>query len=220
MPRTLTPAEVFLPVSTCATSRRAWMDWRRVRRDYRAAGAGGLRDPQRSQAGRARDRPGHRRRPRDECRALGQPPDGLQPPRGQSQPSAHLRRGAPLGTAQRGTGRRSCADSGWLPDTNDIDQLESGVRDLLGVKQIGDEPRFAVAARRSNADIEYFTPQQTAWLARVRILAQAKSVKPFDRHEAFAVASQIAHRIRHPSDQTSSSPGWQSAGSCWSPSSR
>jgi len=89
---------------------------------------------------------------------------------------------------------------GWLPDTNDISQLECAVKELLGVDEIGAVPRFAVAARRSNRETVLFTPQQTAWLARVRLLAENKSVKPFDRRLALSVASDLAHRIYHPSD--------------------
>jgi HTH-type transcriptional regulator/antitoxin HigA len=90
---------------------------------------------------------------------------------------------------------------GWLPDTNDIDQLEQGVKELLGIDEIGAVPRFAVAARRSNEEIESFTPQQTAWLAKVRVLAEEKSVMPFDCDLALSVASEISHRIFDPTDQ-------------------
>jgi HTH-type transcriptional regulator/antitoxin HigA len=89
---------------------------------------------------------------------------------------------------------------GWLPDTNDIDRLEQGVKELLGVDEIGAVPRFAVAARRSNAEVERFTPQQAAWLAKVRILAEGKSVMPFNCDLALSVASEIAHRIFDPND--------------------
>lgn len=89
---------------------------------------------------------------------------------------------------------------GWLPDTNLVDELEHAVKDLLGVEEIGALPRFAVAARRSNADVS-FTPQQAAWLARVRTLAQEKRVKPFDQDAALALASDLVHRIHDPTDQ-------------------
>jgi HTH-type transcriptional regulator/antitoxin HigA len=88
---------------------------------------------------------------------------------------------------------------GWLPDTNVVDDLEQAVKDLLGVDQVGAVPRFAVAARRTNADVA-FTPQQAAWLARIRNLAQNKTVKPFDKDAALALASDLVHRIHDPTD--------------------
>ena len=39
----------------------------------------------------------------------------------------------------------------WLPDTKDLDALERAVKDLLQIADIGDDPNFAIAARRSAA---------------------------------------------------------------------
>jgi HTH-type transcriptional regulator / antitoxin HigA len=47
---------------------------------------------------------------------------------------------------------------GWLPETNDLDQLELAVLDLLGIDDLDKEPTFAVAARRSSTTIS-FSPQ-------------------------------------------------------------
>ena len=40
----------------------------------------------------------------------------------------------------------------WLPDTGDLDVLETSVRDFLGVETLDDEPHLAVAARRTNVN--------------------------------------------------------------------
>ena len=88
---------------------------------------------------------------------------------------------------------------GWLPDTNVIDELERAVKELLGINDIGDLPSFAVAARRTNEEVS-FTPQQTAWLARVRTLARGKTINPFDHDAALALASDLVHRIHDPVD--------------------
>jgi HTH-type transcriptional regulator/antitoxin HigA len=88
---------------------------------------------------------------------------------------------------------------GWLPDTNDLDQLEESVTKLLGIASIDDEPELLVAARRSNVT-EVFTPQQVAWLARVRQLAADRPVKRYDVAALTALASELVHEIHDPTD--------------------
>ena len=88
---------------------------------------------------------------------------------------------------------------GWLPDTSDLDELESAVKELLGIATLDATPSFAVAARRSNAE-KSFTPQQTAWLARVRQIAQNREVRTFDLDAARQLAVGLVHRIHDPTD--------------------
>lgn len=88
---------------------------------------------------------------------------------------------------------------GWLPDTNDLDKLEEGVTKLLKIASIDDEPELLVAARRSNG-AEAFTPQQVAWLARVRQLAAAHTVKKYDATAVAELAAELVHRIHDPTD--------------------
>jgi HTH-type transcriptional regulator/antitoxin HigA len=88
---------------------------------------------------------------------------------------------------------------GWLPDTNDLDALEGAVKELLGISDLDAEPQFAVAARRSNASVS-FSPQQTAWLARLSRIAQARTVPAFDANSVCALAGDLAHRIHDPTD--------------------
>jgi HTH-type transcriptional regulator/antitoxin HigA len=87
----------------------------------------------------------------------------------------------------------------WLPDTNNVEELEASVCRLLGVEDLNSSPRFAVAARRSNAEVT-FTPQQTAWLARVRLLAESKDAKSFDKAAVLELAQDLARRIHDPTD--------------------
>ncbi len=88
---------------------------------------------------------------------------------------------------------------GWLPDTGDLDLLETAVKDLLGISNLDAEPQFAIAARRSNAAIS-LTPQQTAWLARLRHVAQTRVVSVFDADAVQALARDLVHRIHDPTD--------------------
>lgn len=88
---------------------------------------------------------------------------------------------------------------GWLPDTNDLDALEAAARELLGISDLDAEPQFAAAARRSNATAS-FSPQQTAWLARLRSIAQARKVPSFDANSLCALAGDLVHRIHDPTD--------------------
>jgi HTH-type transcriptional regulator / antitoxin HigA len=87
----------------------------------------------------------------------------------------------------------------WLPDTDDVNELEQAVKDLLGLADISEEPNFAFAARRSNPD-QTFSAQQIAWLAWVRRLASHNVVESFDSEKLAATATQLVHRIHDPTD--------------------
>ena len=88
---------------------------------------------------------------------------------------------------------------GWLPDTNDIGSLEGAVKDLLGISDLDAEPQFAVAARRSDAAVS-FSPQQTAWLARLRLVAHTRAVAAFDPSSVCELAGNLVHLIHDPTD--------------------
>lgn len=60
---------------------------------------------------------------------------------------------------------------GWLPDTEDLDQLEVATCELLELTSLDEQPSFALAARRSNSN-EAITPEQVAWLAHVRLIGR------------------------------------------------
>lgn len=88
---------------------------------------------------------------------------------------------------------------GWLPSTEDEDTLEEAVKNLLGITDLSEEPDFAVAARRSEPDIA-FTPQQMAWLSRVRQIASDREVGPYQPAEVNELASTLVHRVHDPTD--------------------
>lgn len=88
---------------------------------------------------------------------------------------------------------------GWLPDTNDVSVLEAAVMDLLCISDLDAEPEFAAAARRSDPAVA-FSPQQTAWLARLRRLAQTRTAGAYDSSAACALAADLVHRIHDPAD--------------------
>jgi len=88
---------------------------------------------------------------------------------------------------------------GWLPDTGDVEQLENAVRELLGTSDLNGEPSFALAARRSNPEAS-FTPQQIAWLSRLRWIANKRKVAHFNASDTLALANDLAHRIHDPTD--------------------
>ncbi len=88
---------------------------------------------------------------------------------------------------------------GWLPDSDNIDVLERATVDLLGVDDLDVQPRFAVAARRSNEGA-VLSPQQVAWLARVRSIAQSREVPPYDPDATADLARDLAHRLHDPTE--------------------
>lgn len=68
---------------------------------------------------------------------------------------------------------------GWLPETDDLDDIESAVCDLLEINNLDEHPQFAVAAKRSNS-ADPITIEQVAWLAFVRRIADSQDVAAFD----------------------------------------
>ena len=88
---------------------------------------------------------------------------------------------------------------GWLTDTDDPNQLESSLMDLLGVQDLQAEPQFVAAARRSNA-ARQFTVQQKVWIAQVRRLAEQRKAAPFSTKAACDLAGDLVHQIHDPTD--------------------
>lgn len=94
---------------------------------------------------------------------------------------------------------REMQKRGWLPETDDVAEIEDAVFDLLGISDVSEVPLFAIAARRSNAD-ESYSPEQMAWVARVRKLGRGRATAAFDRLRLREVAADLAHRIHDPLD--------------------
>jgi len=101
---------------------------------------------------------------------------------------ARLRALVPVRELQRRT---------WLPETDDLDVLEAAVCDLLEISSPHAEPAFAVAARRANS-ASAFTPEQMAWIARVRQLASDRVQTAFDREGLEALGVDLPRRVTDP----------------------
>jgi HTH-type transcriptional regulator/antitoxin HigA len=70
----------------------------------------------------------------------------------------------------------------WIRATNDVADLELQIKGFFGVKEIGERPQFAAAARKSTGYAD-FSPTEWAWLGRVRQLGEAVDVKPYREAE-------------------------------------
>lgn len=66
----------------------------------------------------------------------------------------------------------------WIPNTNDIDEMEISVRKLLNIDAITDQPNLSVAARKSTS-YEADTAAQIAWYCRCRQLAEGVAAAPY-----------------------------------------
>jgi HTH-type transcriptional regulator/antitoxin HigA len=87
----------------------------------------------------------------------------------------------------------------WLPTTDDLDELQHSVCDLLGIASIEETPRLAVAARRSNIVAE-FTPEQTAWVARIQQLGTDRVDAAFDVERLAECAEGLVKDLSGPHD--------------------
>ncbi len=85
---------------------------------------------------------------------------------------------------------------GWIPDTHDIDMIETAVCELLEVETITETPTFAAAARRTNSQ-EQITPKQQAWLGRVRRIAEQQKAASFDVEALETVAARLPSEVQH-----------------------
>ena len=94
---------------------------------------------------------------------------------------------------------RELQNRGWLPDTKDLDVLEKKVCEFLSIAQVADSPQFAAAARRANVH-NNFSPEQNAWIARIRALGAGRVDKPLDLVALRKLATQITSRIHDPTD--------------------
>lgn len=94
---------------------------------------------------------------------------------------------------------RELQKRGWLPTTSDLDDLEEAVCDLLRIDDVTQSPQLAVASRRSNSD-DRFTPEQTAWIARVEQLGAGRVSQPYDPAKLALLAGELVHRIEEPHD--------------------
>lgn len=89
---------------------------------------------------------------------------------------------------------------GWLPASDELDEIEAAVCELLGIANVSEEPRLLAVARKS--DVAHpFSPEQIAWIARVKRLGQAKYPSTsFDRARLEGVAADLVRMIHDPLD--------------------
>lgn len=67
---------------------------------------------------------------------------------------------------------REMAKRGWITASKDIEELETTVCGFLGVRDISEEPQYAIAARKGTS-YEVDTGPQVAWYCRSRQLAES-----------------------------------------------
>ena len=97
---------------------------------------------------------------------------------------------------------------GWLPDTEDLDQLEAAARELLELSNLDEQPSFALAARRSNSN-ESISPEQVAWLAHVRrVGVSRRSASMFDQSALGQLAADLPKRTARDASALRRVPEW------------
>lgn len=99
---------------------------------------------------------------------------------------AQLRKVLPLAKIQ---------SQGWIPSTKNLDVIEAALCELLEIPHLGEQPPFAYAARRSNTH-EPITPEQTAWLGRVRKIAQTQQTPSYDAVELESAAAHLPRAVQ------------------------
>jgi len=92
---------------------------------------------------------------------------------------------------------RELRNRGWIEDTDNVDDLEASVCRFLRIENLDEMPFQAIAARRTNDD-EVLTPEQTAWVARVRNLASEMEVSPHDADALEGLARDIPRLLTDP----------------------
>gem|GEM_PF-2115427 len=94
----------------------------------------------------------------------------------------------------------------WIPDTKDLDIIEAAVCELLEIPDLAHSPSFAVAARRSNRQ-EQITQKQTAWLGRLRRIAEQQKADQFDASALESAASELPRQLRPGPDSLKKTTG-------------
>ena len=95
---------------------------------------------------------------------------------------------------------------GWISDTKDLNVIEAAVCELLEIASLDQSPSFAVAARRSNRQ-EQITQKQTAWLGRLRRIAEQQKADRFDTAALGSAASQLPRELRSGPDSLHNTTG-------------
>lgn len=88
---------------------------------------------------------------------------------------------------------------GWIEPSDDDDELETRVKDFLGIKNLDEHPPFAMAAKQTVYG-EPLTPTQEAWLVRARQLARTVAGAPYSHEKLEAVIAEFRSLLRSPDD--------------------
>jgi HTH-type transcriptional regulator/antitoxin HigA len=67
----------------------------------------------------------------------------------------------------------------WLPDVDDIGEIETAICKLLRIESIDQDPKLAIAARKSTS-YGYENSAQVAWYMRARSLAERAPASPYN----------------------------------------
>lgn len=78
-------------------------------------------------------------------------------------------------------------------------EQEEGLRRLLGLSSLEDEPEIMVAARKTDAGVA-LSPTQAAWVAVVRQAADAKQVATYDRNGLESLCMRLTGLVREAPD--------------------
>ena len=173
------------------------MDERRVRRDHRPPGPDRVTDPQRQKEitpdtavaiGKALGTSAELWLGLQTTYSLHRSRLAAEPPRlNDIERRARLRSLVPV---------TECLKRGWITaGPRDIDTAETDVAELLCVDTLDKPPRYALAARRANTT-EPLSPEQTAWLGKVRNTAATMPAETFDAAKLAATAEQFARTLR------------------------
>ena len=87
----------------------------------------------------------------------------------------------------------------WLPNVDDIDELESSVCKLLRITSIDQEPQLAIAARKST-NYGYENSAQVAWYMRARALAERVPASSYQESNLEHGLAELLKLSRAPED--------------------
>lgn len=92
---------------------------------------------------------------------------------------------------------REMMKRGWIPQSNDFDEIESNTYEFFGIQAANDNIRFAHAARKA-APREDLTELQWAWILRVSQLAEALQVPSYSEKRLRAALPELESLLLDP----------------------
>jgi HTH-type transcriptional regulator/antitoxin HigA len=89
---------------------------------------------------------------------------------------------------------------GWIVATDDEEELETRVKDFLGIEDLKERPPFAMAAKQTAPYGEPLTTTQEAWLVRAKQLAKTVAAAPYSAEKLERVIEEFKSLLRSPDD--------------------